>query len=196
MRTRCSFEGCGKPSHARGYCNTHYARLRHTGTVANYRDALLTPEDWFMRFVEFECNSGCWLWSGAALPVTEKQLGYGLFRPAGGQMVRAHRYSYELFVGAIPAGLLACHHCDTPLCVNPAHLFAGTHHDNNEDCRAKGRMCSGERRPDAKLTEADVVALRVAWTDGRRQQDIADAFGVSRATARNIWLRKKWAHVP
>jgi hypothetical protein len=79
-----------------------------------------------------EPNSGCWLWT------KETRGGYGYFR-MGGEAWRAHRLAWRLFVGPIPKDLFVCHHCDTPPCVNPAHLFVGTHRKNMQDMREKGR---------------------------------------------------------
>ena len=77
---------------------------------------------------------GCWLWIAT---VTNK--GYGQFSK-GRVSVTAHRMSWELANGVKPpTDLFVCHRCDTPTCVNPAHLFLGTHRDNIADMVAKGR---------------------------------------------------------
>src|ERR1041385_5143502 len=89
-----------------------------------------------MKREEFERNvmpvteSGCWLWAGA-----RNHNGYGIV----GKNVRAHRMAYQMYVGAFPNHLLVCHKCDTPACVNPAHLFLGTNEINLRDAADKGR---------------------------------------------------------
>jgi HNH endonuclease/helix-turn-helix protein len=75
----------------------------------------------------------CWLWTAYKKPD-----GHGTFN-RGKRMALAHRYSYELHCGVIPHGMLVCHKCDVPSCVNPDHLFLGTPDDNVRDCIRKGR---------------------------------------------------------
>lgn len=135
-----------------------------------------------------EPNTGCWLWT-ACLSTD----GYGQFRFEG-RNHSTHRFSYKLYVGPIPKGLFVLHKCDVKLCVNPDHLFLGTHTDNMTDMVSKGRNAerTGEKNGKAKLTPTEVLAIR---TDTRFQRVIAAEYGVRQAAISKIKLGKTWAHI-
>jgi hypothetical protein len=86
----------------------------------------------FWRFVKK--TESCWEWCGST------QSNYGIFYKRNGDMVKAHRLSYEKTKGPIPDGMFVLHRCDNPPCVRPSHLFIGTHFDNMQDRARKGRQ--------------------------------------------------------
>lgn len=147
-----------------------------------------------------EPNSGCWLWFKGWTEQTPSHR-YG-WLCAKGKVVRAHRYSWELHNGPIPKGLLVCHKCDTPACVNPKHLFLGTHKDNMQDCSKKGRVRApiGEASPFAKLTEEQVREIRATPGGWRRDggvsnKKMAKKYGVGITIIHNIRAGEKWKHL-
>jgi len=107
---------------------------------------------------------------------------------------KAHRFSYQHFKGPIPEGMCVCHTCDNPSCVNPDHLFLGTHTDNMRDKMSKGRggHLIGSRHQGSKLTEQQVLAIRA---DKRRQIDIAAAYGIKQPQVSEIKRRVAWTHI-
>lgn len=94
----------------------------------------LSLEDRFFKYVHPEPNTGCWLWGGAAW-----KSGYGMLGVSGKLKKATHVY-LQLAGRPLPEGMLACHSCDFPPCVNPDHLFIGTQQDNLDDASAKGRL--------------------------------------------------------
>ncbi len=147
-------------------------------------------------------ESGCWEWTAARFTS-----GYGALNPAfkrHGLSQYAHRTSWIIHHGPILEGLLVCHKCDNPGCVNPQHLFLGTYKDNMQDALKKGRIrpgpprgprrgrARGETHGRAKLTETQVREIRV---DTRPQQKIADDYGVSQMQICRIKRGELWEHV-
>jgi hypothetical protein len=138
MAKECTINGCSHVARRRGYCDFHYERWRYSG------DPLVGREDLGTRLERFsfpEPNSGCWLWTGNALPS-----GYGTVWADRTNRL-AHRVSYKYHVGPIPAGMELDHLCRTRCCVNPAHLEPVTRAENARRSpisgHAKTHCCHG-----------------------------------------------------
>jgi hypothetical protein len=119
-------------------CDVKY-RASSTGIQARFWSYVVKQE------------GGCWLY--------EKTLdadGYGYFRyghRGGLRQWFAHRFSWTIANGDVPKGLCVCHTCDVRNCVNPAHLWIGTHDDNMKDMHRKGRGSFGRRPPQPQHSE-------------------------------------------
>lgn len=134
---------------------------------------------------------GCWVWTACRL-----KSGYGQLVVGKGKREYAHRVSYRLYVGGIPGGLHVCHRCDNRQCVNPAHLFLGTNADNVRDKVEKGRQARGVTGGMAKLTGADVVAIRERHRSGALQRELAVEYAVGQDQISRIVNHQSWAHIP
>jgi len=138
-----------------------------------------------------EPNSGCWLWLGYVWPA-----GYGRIYE-GTRAVRAHRAAWIAYRGDIPADMHVCHRCDNRCCVNPDHLFLGTHAENMLDKIRKNRHVAGIRHGESnatsKLEVANILEIRAS---NLSQRTLAKQFGVNRATIHQIRAGSAWAHVP
>lgn len=135
--------------------------------------------------------NGCIEWTGYRSPK-----GYGEIK-VDGKMVKTHRQAWMLSGGPIPPGMQVLHRCDNPPCVNPDHLFLGTNLDNVADRVEKGRSARllGERATSAKLTEADVRAIRRMASLGMTNMEIAAEFNVSNQNVSQIVLRRTWKEI-
>lgn len=135
----------------------------------------------------------CWMW------VRQRDAcGYGRLQ-IGTRNALAHRVSWELNRGDIPKGMHVLHRCDQPGCVNPGHLFLGTHQDNMADMYSKGRRPAprGIRNGRVKLSEQDVLDIRANYALCRvTQAELAQRFGVSSASINFIVNGKNWRHLP
>lgn len=150
----------------------------------------------FMARVEFEPNTGCWLWTGAP-----GAGGYGVVQ-FGGRNQKAHRVSWALHNGEMPPpGVKLCHRCDTPACVNPEHLWPGSQRDNIADMVAKGRNRAprglyGTKSAQAALDEEQVWAIRhMLRLKLFGVNEIARSYGVSPMTISRIGSWQTWPHV-
>ncbi len=127
----------------------------------------------------------CWEWTAG------KTGGYGRFC-INYKMYRAHRVSWYLTHGKIPASLCVLHSCDNRACVNPAHLFLGTRKDNMQDAAKKGRIARGPRNGNSKLSANEVRKINELLAEGWDQQEIADEFEVHQVTISKIKRGKIW----
>ena len=140
---------------------------------------------------------GCWLWLGST-----NVAGYGQIRrePEGnairGAKTTTHRVAWELTNGLIPDGLHVCHHCDTPGCVNPKHLWLGTHAENLADMKTKGRAARGDRSGTAKLDCRQVqIIKRLLFLGQCSAAELSALLGVSSSAIDSIRNENTWRHV-
>ena len=133
-KMKCKFDGCERDAVSKGYCDKHYRRILKRNDVNDYGSRKVDEGNAIARFHQkYEIKeSGCWLWTGGTR-LNSKGVPYPRHWTDDRKSIGAHRFSFEFLRGAIPKSLYVCHTCDTPLCVNPDHLFVGTHHDNMND---------------------------------------------------------------
>lgn len=191
---RCKVESCDLKTVALGFCNVHYQRsIRGMPLDGNPKRTVMER---ILSKIKKEHN-GCWLWTGAkAGGVTSRPYHkYGYIR-IDGKTKKVSRVLYEMVTGIDLDGYCLCHRCDNPLCVNPDHMFMGSHTDNMRDMISKGRSVHavGEANH-SKLTENQVFELIEMRRGGVSYKDLGEKFGVHPMTARNIVLGKKWKHI-
>jgi hypothetical protein len=129
-------------------------------------------------------DTGCWDWTAS------KCLGYGLIKIKG-KMMRAHRFSYEYFVGPLDSNLDVCHKCNNPSCVNPEHLRQDTVSSNMIDC------LNAKRRYQQILSVEEVIEIKKELKNYYRGQckDLAHFYKIDLRIISNIKQGKRWSHV-
>ncbi len=134
----------------------------------------------------------CWEWSGSL-----DKKGYGKFRLSRKRVIGAHRFSYLVFDGGVQDDPeVVCHRCDNPKCVNPEHLFGGTHQDNNDDSITKGRRryIRGAHHHSAKMSLDDVNYIRTQYAAGAAtQRALAKTLGVSQHCIWSVIQNITWS---
>lgn len=146
--------------------------------------------------IEVDEISKCWNWMKA-----RNGDGYGYVWHEG-KMERASRASFIAFVSPIPEGKLVLHKCDNRACINPDHLFLGSHMDNAKDRDLKQRQAKGDTHPNAKLTSETVAnykALRLAasyFIGQRKGTRLArEISGIPKTTAEHIDIGRRWKNI-
>jgi hypothetical protein len=196
----CTIKDCNRKRAKNGYCYAHNKRFEENGNPISGKKLKYhakTLVDAFDSRYKKSNISECWEWKG-----WKNKGGYGYFSFDGFKYA-AHRHAYTLRNGSIPHGLMICHKCDNPSCVNPDHLFAGTNGDNVRDAYLKKRrnpvpidsMPRGDNCYLSKLTEKDVIDIKKMFNDGKRNTEIAKIYGVIHQTISCIRNNKTWKHV-
>lgn len=165
---KCKVGGCrnGLKFGAFGMCQKHYRRYKKYGTphveIIGGVNTGMSPYDRIMKKIMVGDKNKCWEWNGN-LEVG----GYGVIRKNFKKgVLRVHRVVLEHKLGRkIKKGMFACHTCDNRKCVNPEHLYEGTHQDNMNDLvlRSRGRYNYGEKRTNATLANSDVKFIRYIY---------------------------------
>jgi|SRR5215475_5298108 len=145
----------------------------------------------FAQKFEVRGLNDCWPWMGQRL-----RSGYGVLS-IDGRMQRAHRVMWELEHGSIPDGMWVLHHCDNPPCVNPNHLWLGTHSDNMRDMKQKGRAgrYRGPHIWRRKFSDNEVEAIRKMRDEDWTVTAIAKQFDCSISMIHNICSGKQYKEV-
>lgn len=200
-RPNCSHSGCSRPHAAKGYCTKHYQRWRKCGDpdgeglriVQEGRDLADRFTKKFLRGIRV-LENGCWAsetsYKGvhgySELQISENNVQHSY---------RTHIFSYMHFRGNIPKGMLVCHKCDNRYCCNPDHLFLGTPSENSQDMVRKGRGLVGEKNPNTKFKEQDVLNIYADLDRGMLRSQIAQKYGVKSETICHIANGRNWRHL-
>ena len=173
----------------RGACNEQRTSADVEGHGKAIMRRMVLSGEYIESRVERIPEAGCWIWLRHIL-----NNGYGAIWILD-EKFTAHRISYQIYKGPIPAGLMVLHRCDVRCCVNPSHLWLGTAKDNTQDMLAKGRTRPrrGERAPQSKLNDRLVLEIR---TSDKPMRQWARELGIDSGTICNARNGISWRHLP
>ncbi len=178
---KCSVDWCSRPRAGLGLCQSHWRQQREGRPLGVFK-TYGTPAERLATKWTPEPNTGCWLWIARVT-----KTGYGeIYWPEAKRPVLAHRASWMIHVGPIPAGFHVLHRCNNGGlgCINPAHLYIGTHQDNMRDLVRAGNTTRVH-------AQASLEAMRaVAATGIFTQRELARWWGISASFASAVIKRK------
>ncbi len=171
---------------------------RYCSVPCQIKGRTSTLWDRFQKYLSEPTATGCILWTGGV-----NNNGYGGIGEGGKsrKQLLVHRVAYRFSFGPIPDGLEVCHNCpggDNPRCVNPAHLWLGTHAENMADRVAKGTSFKGEANHLAKLSNADVLQIRSRRANEKPRptyRQMSEEYGVAESLICRIVKGQIWKHL-
>lgn len=117
----------------------------------------------------------CWYWTSST------RNGYGVL-VLNYKKIAAHRISYIIYKGEIPSGMVVCHSCDNPICVNPHHLFLGSPADNIHDMILKKRV----RVRGKTFTEDYARSIKNLYDSGKSINTLSKTLNIARQSIRKM----------
>jgi hypothetical protein len=184
--SKCIVEDCNGIYHANGICRIHYNRLRKTGRL------YLIPKDAkekLMLYSKQNKETGCREFQ------KRSRQGYGIIW-INGKHSQAHRLSWRISTGKeIPIDKQINHKCHNRCCINPDHLYLGTHLENMTDMKLANRSTRGSKSKNAKLNEEKVIKIKALLRDKVKQLDIAKQYNISTSNVSAINMKEIWGHI-
>ena len=202
MNELCSVSWCDREVTAKGLCAGHYGRkAKGRNMDAPFRIWGRRIDRLRFLYGAFQHNSDeCLIW-----PFSKTEAGYPIFdtiKGWAGETAMAHRLVCEMRAGRRLRGRndanpeVVMHTCDTPSCINPAHLLVGTDADNLWDCREKDRHSRGERNGHSRITDEDVLTIRALKASGAATtKQLATRYGLNERHVRFIVSGGCWKHL-
>lgn len=179
--------GCGQVIPPKKHHNRYTPKFIRGHSNRTRKIKPFDVEKAFWNRVYKRAENECWDWEGYLMPN-----GYGQLKVKE-RNVYAHRFSFKLHFGFLPDHLLVCHKCDNRNCVNPNHLFLGTHKENTRDMDLKGRRVT--KPGTQKITRTDAKQIRALSKDGIHVNMIAEKYKLKPCTIRNIIAGRIWKNI-